>query len=120
MNVLEAIDEMRARLKALGVRTYLLGEQTEAECVVMTVPELLLETASAYPTDAIFGLAAVVKRDEKMVPNLLRLVRTVIQALDESTYEFAITDRITPAQFPSGANTLPAYLIQVEVALNDG
>lgn len=118
MNAEQAIDEMRSRIEDVSIRVYMLGESVEGPCVVLTPPALKFNGPNPWPTDATFGIALVVPRDDRTVVNLLRMVGTVCRALDESNEEFALTG-VEPGTFPNGGNSLPAYLIEIEVALND-
>lgn len=119
MNVEQALDEIKTRIEAASTRVCLLGEPVDPPCVVLTPPHLAFNGPNPWPTDATFAVACVVLNDDRMVPNLLEMVRLITRVLDESTEDFALSGDVTPGLYPSGGTNLPAYLIEIEAALND-
>lgn len=116
MKTREAADAIRAALTAADIRCFYLGQSVDPPAVVIVPPLLTWDMPSSDPSEAQFGLALVVPEDDHMVLTLINYIERVGRALDESEHEFAMK-QAAPGVFPGNPGELPAYRIQIEVAL---
>lgn len=92
------------------------GPGVEAPAVVVGVPALTWEGVCDGPTSAQFPVWVVVPNDlERAESRLYELVPLVAAALDG--VRDATVIRADPGTYPSSSGDLPAYQIQVDVAL---
>lgn len=110
-----AAESLRVALASVtGLRVYTDPAATiDPPGVVLTPPTLTWEGYRSDPTDATFVAAVVVKPDERAMSRLWELVPLVAAAVDE--IPDAAVKRAEPGVWTS--NELPAYLIEIEVAL---
>lgn len=113
--VADAADALLAALRtAAGVRVYDdPGALVDPPAVVLTPPRLTWSGYRSDPTDATFVAVAVVAADERASARLWDLVPLVAAAADE------LPDAAVKSAQPGtwGSSELPAYLIEIEVAL---
>jgi hypothetical protein len=107
----ECLDE----LPGLNV-TRQLGQTMELPAVVVSLPRLAFEGQNpGEPTQGTFLLALMAPRDEDVAESLTEWVTKVTEQIDR--LDSAVVRNADPGTWPSGGTDLPAYLIEVEVAL---
>lgn len=120
---MNTIQQARAGLaKALrevpGLRVYTqLGEDVDPPAVMVSLPRVTFEGRYAgEPTGATFTIPVFARMEEDTSNNLARWLTVVAEVLD------GLNDQVSlgpaePGTWPAGGIELPAYLLQVEVAL---
>ena len=101
-----------------GLRVYSeLGAVVDPPAVMISLPRLSFEGPEpGVPTGATFIVPVFAARDGDVSDVLAEWLPKVAAALDES--ENAAVQNAEPGTWPAGGNVdLPAYLIEVEVAL---
>lgn len=111
-----AAEAIRAALTAADIRVFYLGQSVDPPAVVIVPPLVTWNLPMSDPSEAQFGLALVVPDDEQMVLTLIDYIQRVGEALDASEHEFSMK-QAAPGVFPGNPGELPAYRIQIEVAL---
>lgn len=91
------------------------GATLHPPTLVLGPPSLIWETGCAEPTSARFIVFAVVDSNEYAVERLWVFVAETAGAID--THTDAVVVRADPSAYPNGGVELPAYELQVEVAL---
>lgn len=118
MNVIEAALEAvyEALANISGVRLYRgVGVQIDPPATAVGPPRLQRELMGSDPTTATFQVAVIVAQTEDAMVELLRLEPLVAAALDQLS-NVSVGDS-NPGTWPAGGVDLPAYLIDVDVAL---
>lgn len=120
MSVKAAAEALQVAVGAVnGVRLHKdLGGTIAPDAVVVGPPSLTWEAYCLEPTGATFVVWVITKADKRAVERLWELVPLVATALDG--VDDATVSRADPGSYPSGGTELPAYSIQVDVALNPG
>ena len=83
---------------------------------VIGPPRLTWESGNLDPTEATFIVYLVVDADQYAIERMLDLVTEVSNAVDQFMPNAAVT-QADPGVFPSGAEQLPCYDVQIEVSL---
>lgn len=91
------------------------GANVDPPAVILGAPALTWEGVCLEPTEARFMVHVVVKANERALETLWELIPLVSEALDGVSD--ASVRRADPGTYPSGGSELPAYAIQVDVAL---
>lgn len=119
---MSAIEDAAAALRTAadavaGLRVHPdVGPGVEAPAVIVGVPALEWEGLCDGPTSARFPVWVVVPNDlARATARLYELVPLVAAAFDE--VRDATVVRADPGTYPSSSGDLPAYQIQVDVAL---
>lgn len=99
-----------------GVRHYPepLGS-VEPMATVLGAPELTWTTGDVEPDEALWPIALVGQVDDRTAGRLWAALPKVVEALDGIPN--VVTRRARPDTFSAGGSSLPAYLIEIEVAL---
>lgn len=115
--VREAAEALEATLRTVtGVRVYRdPGAALDPPAVVLGPPALTWESNCLEPTEARFIISAVGKADERALERFWDLGPALAVALDQVLDAAVI--RADPGVWTAGAAELPAYNIQVDVAL---
>lgn len=93
-----------------------LGQTMELPAVIVSLPRLVFEGPNpGEPTQATFLLALMVPRDEDVSDSLAEWITKVAEQIDR--WDSAVVRNADPGTWPSGGIDLPAYLIEVEVAM---
>lgn len=117
-NVIEAADALRAALATVeGVRHYPdVGPGVDPPATVLGVPSLEWGSMCQEPTSASWVVYLVVAADSaRAASTLFQLLPRVVAALD--AVEDAVVVRADPGTYPASSGDLPAYQIQIDVAL---
>lgn len=118
MNPIErAADDLRAALRTVeGLRVHPdVGPGVDPPAAVVGVPALEWHGVCGGPTDARFVVYVVAPAGERAAGQLFGWVPKVAAALDE--VPDATVVRADPGAYPASSGDLPAYEIQVDVAL---
>jgi hypothetical protein len=116
-NVATAANSLEAALKTVeGLRVIRdPGGQVDPPAAVLGAPRLTWESMCADPTAATFPVWVLTTFDERAVERLWDLVVEVAEAIDTELQASVTT--ADPDVFSLGGQELPAYRINVEVAL---
>lgn len=118
-SVQDTAEEIREALRSItGVRYFALDSMIPAEppAVSLGAPELTWATGNFDPDEAVWPVVLVVAADDRASENLFSLLPRVVEALERIS-RLAVR-RARPESFPvTGTASLPAYLIETEVAL---
>ncbi|MFI6160390.1 hypothetical protein ACIA59_10620 [Micromonospora haikouensis] len=119
MNVIEQAEKvLRDALRAVdGARLHPdVGAGVSPPALVVGVPSLTWEGMCAGPTSARWLVYVVVPADNaRAAGRLMELVLRVAAALD--AVDDAVVVRADPGTYPASGGDLPAYEIQVDMAL---
>ncbi|PZG18979.1 hypothetical protein C1I95_12435 [Micromonospora craterilacus] len=109
----------QALVPVKGVRVYPdIGPDVSPPAAVIGPPALTWEGlpgCGGEPTSGRFGVWVVVDDDDRSVSRLIELVPPVAAALD--AVDDAVVVRADPTTYPGSSKDLPAYQIQVDMAL---
>jgi hypothetical protein len=113
----DVLDELMAALKAVpGVRAYEdPGASVDPPATVLGPPTFTWDGYRPEPTSATFNLALVSQADDRALRRLLVHLPDVRAAVE--SLPSAVVRTATPGTLAAGGSELPAYLIQIEVAL---
>jgi hypothetical protein len=100
-----------------GLRAYPgpTGGDVDPPCVVLAPPSLRWELMESEPSSARFLVHLVAAFDDRALPRLLELLPSVTAQVD--AHPIAVVLRADPGTYPAGRTELPAYEIEIEVAL---
>lgn len=115
--IAEAKQALLAALREVpGVRNFPdVGPGVDPPCTVLGPPALLWEGVCPDPTSARFLVYVVVTSDDQSMDRLYELMPQVAAALD--AVRDATVIRADPGVYPTTNGNLPAYEIQVDMAL---
>jgi hypothetical protein len=115
--VTDAADMISEALAAVtGVRHHRqMYGLVDPPATVLPPPALRRRSMSSDPTDASWVVALVVDRGERSQEQLMELEPRVVEAL--YALEDVAVGESRPGTYPSGGVELPAYLIDIDVAL---
>jgi len=115
--IADAANSLKAALdEVAGLRvTTDPGEQVAPPYAIVGPPALTWEAGCAGPTSARFLVYVVVDADDRALERLWDLVPAVSDAIDATTD--AVVVRADPGSWNSGGSDLPAYTVEVDVAL---
>jgi hypothetical protein len=110
------LDEIVTALKTVdGVRFYDYGDNIDPPAVLVSPPSLDWEGYAAQPTSATIQVFLVVAQNDRALPQMLKYLPSVSDALDAVTD--AVVRTATPTIFQAGSTDLPCYAISVEISL---
>jgi hypothetical protein len=113
-DTIEALSEALRAVDGLRV-TSDPGSSVQPPAVVLVPPALSWDGYQPDPTSASFLAALVVASNERALPRLFALLPQVAAAIHDTTD--AVLVRADPGSWVVGGSELPAYLLQIEVAL---
>lgn len=91
------------------------GGAADGPVAILGAPALTWDGVCLDPTEARFMVHVTVEANERALERLWELVPVVAEALDQVVD--ASVRRADPGTYPTGGSELPAYAIQVDVAL---
>jgi len=110
------IDEITAVLRTVdGVRFYDYGDNIDPPAVLVSPPTIDWEGYASQPTTATIQVFLVVGQTDRALPQLLKYLPLVSEALDG--VENAVVRTANPTIFQAGNTDLPCYAISVEISL---
>ena len=95
------------------------GESIEGPALAISVPSVEWNGPGTDPTDATFtvGFIPSIVRAERLNESMMGMLPAVVEALDSAMPSRVVVRRANPGTWPNGGGDLPAYLIEIEVAL---
>ena len=116
MSLQEIIDDLTTALKAVdGVRYYDYGDNIDPPAVLVSPPTIDWEGYAPQPTTATIQVFLVVGQNDRALPQLLKYLPLVSDAVD--SVENAVCSTATPTIFQVGSTDLPCYAISVDISL---
>jgi hypothetical protein len=110
------LDEITSTLKTVeGVRFYDEGDNIDPPAVLVSPPTLDWEGYCPQPTSATIQVFLVVGQNDRALPQMLKYISPVSDALDGVTD--AVVRTAIPTIFRVGSTDLPCYAISVEISL---
>lgn len=79
-------------------------------------PRLVLGGMDPQPTEAIFPVGVIARRDERTITALIRLTLATVAALHEIP-DAVVSPDLVHGTWPSGGVDLPCYVVDVAFAL---
>jgi len=110
------LDEITDALKTVeGVRFYDYSDNIDPPAVLVSPPTLDWEAYASQPTTATVQVFLVVSQNDRALPQMLKYIEPVSDALDSVTN--AVVQTAIPTIFQAGNSDLPCYAISVEISL---
>jgi hypothetical protein len=114
----DALGQIRAAIRTLrSVNTYDDPAATfRLPAALVFAPELNL-AVGADATEATYPVIVMASGDKDVLKRLLGLVAEVAEAIHEHTDNSVVVRSATPGNYDANGQTLPCYLLTVEVSL---
>lgn len=110
-----ALAEALGTLKGLHVHTQL-GDDVDPPAVMVSLPRVTFDGRIAEATGATFTIPLFARREGDVSDDLARWLPDVVATIDGLNDQVTVT-AAAPGTWPAGGVELPAYLLEVEVAL---
>lgn len=116
VNLSQVVADLTAALKTVpGVRFYDYGDLIDPPAVLISPPTLDWEGYGGGPTTATIQVFLVVGSTDRALPQMLKYIGPISEAVDSVTN--AVVETAIPTLFQAGTTDLPCYAISVAVSL---